>query len=87
MEAKANGWVAVGFSETPNMVCLVTVFTTVAHYSHLHVMFSSKLTSDVVGCNVYSDDSVAAIDTWCPSLRKTNVLDKDQVGFSLPRAQ
>ena len=36
-------------------------------------------TSDVVGCNVYSDGTVAAIDTWNPSGTKTNVLDKDQV--------
>ena len=37
-------------------------------------------TADVLGCNVYSDGSAAAIDTWNPSGTKTNVLDKDQVG-------
>ena len=36
-------------------------------------------TSDVFGCNVYSDGSAAAIDTWNPSGTMTNVLDKDQV--------
>ena len=36
-------------------------------------------TADVLGCNVYSDGTAAAIDTWNPSGIKTNVLDKDQV--------
>ena len=36
-------------------------------------------TADVLGCNVYSDGSAAAIDTWNPSGTKTNVLDSDQV--------
>ena len=36
-------------------------------------------TSDVLGCNVYSDGTAAAIDTWNPSGTKVNVLDKDQV--------
>ena len=33
----------------------------------------------MLGCNVYSDGSAAAIDTWNPSSTKTNVLDQDQV--------
>ena len=33
----------------------------------------------MVDCNVYSDGSAAAIDTWNPAETKTNVLDKDQV--------
>ena len=32
------------------------------------------------GCNVYSDGSAAAIDTWNPSSAKTNILDNTQVG-------
>ncbi len=36
-------------------------------------------TADVLGCNVYSDGTAAAIDTWNPSGTKTNMLDKDQV--------
>ena len=31
------------------------------------------------GCNVYSDGSAAAIDTWNPSSAKTNILDNTQV--------
>ena len=33
----------------------------------------------MLGCNIYSDGSAAAIDTWNPSETKTNVLDSDQV--------
>ena len=33
----------------------------------------------MLGCNVYSDGSAAAIDTWNPSGTKTNELDNDQV--------
>ena len=45
--------------------------------STMHFWF--QLTADVVGCNVYSDGSAAAVDTWNPSSTKTNVLDKDKV--------
>ena len=41
--------------------------------------FWFQLTADVLGCNIYSDGSAAAIDTWNPSGSKTNVLDKDEV--------
>ena len=36
-------------------------------------------TADVLGCNVYSDGSAAAVDTWNPSGTKTNELDTDKV--------
>ena len=45
----------------------------------LKLLLIFQLTADVLGCNVYSDGSAAAIDTWNPSETKTNVLDKDQV--------
>ena len=35
-----------------------------------------------MGCNAYGDGNVAAIDTWCPTSRKVNVLDSDQVNRS-----
>ena len=39
-----------------------------------------QLEADVIGCNVYSDGRVAAIDTWNPlSPIRWNVLDDDQV--------
>ena len=77
LEGKAKGWVAVGFSKTPNMVCRL-------HLSLKVIMQNTwtlnlQPTADVLGCNVYSDGSAAAIDTWNPSGTKTNVLDKDQV--------
>ena len=39
--------------------------------------------ADVVGCNVYSDGSVVAIDTWNPSYPRWNALDDDQVAVWL----
>ena len=39
-----------------------------------------QLEADVIGCNVYGDGRVAAIDTWNPlSPIRWNVLDDDQV--------
>ena len=38
-----------------------------------------QLEADVIGCNVYSDGKVAAIDTWNPLSPRWNVLDDDQV--------
>lgn len=40
-----------------------------------------QFTSDVLGCNVYSDGHLAAVDTWNPSSSKTNVMDSGQVGI------
>ena len=37
-----------------------------------------------MGCNGYGDGSIAAIDTWCPSFRKINELDDDQVSRYMP---
>ena len=42
-------------------------------------IFRFQPTADVLGCNVYSDGSAAAIDTWNPSGTKTNELDNGQV--------
>lgn len=47
------------------------------HQSIIHCFL--QLSADVLGCNVYGDGSVAAIDTWNPSSKKTNELDNDQV--------
>ena len=49
------------------------------HKKLLCTALNLQPTSDVLGCNVYSDGSAAAIDTWNPSGTMTNVLDKDQV--------
>ena len=38
-----------------------------------------QLSADVLGCTVYSDGSLAAIDTWNPSHTKINNLDLSQV--------
>ena len=38
-----------------------------------------KREADVIGCNVYGDGRVAAIDTWNPLSPRWNVLDDDQV--------
>lgn len=39
-----------------------------------------QLEADVIGCNVYGDGRVAAIDTWNPLLPiRWNMLDDDQV--------
>lgn len=35
--------------------------------------------ADVIGCNVYGDGRVVAIDTWNPLFPRGNVLDNDQV--------
>ena len=35
--------------------------------------------ADVIGCNVYGDGRVVAIDTWNPLSPRWNVLDNDQV--------
>lgn len=43
------------------------------------ILYPTKFKSDVMGCNAYGDGSIAAVDTWCPTSRKVNVLDKDQV--------
>lgn len=48
--------------------------------------YSMQLTSDVLGCNVYSDGHLAAIDTWNPSSSKTNMMDSDQVGIDRTKA-
>jgi hypothetical protein len=42
-----------------------------------------QLEADVIGCNVYSDGRVAAIDTWNPLSPRRNVLDDDQVHHKL----
>jgi hypothetical protein len=57
----------------------VTVWVTELEKIIVHRTLNPQPTSDVVGCNVYSDGSVAAIDTWNPSGTMNNVLDKDQV--------
>ena len=43
---------------------------------------SLQLTSDVLGCNVYSDGHLAAVDTWNPSSSKTNEMDSGQVSIN-----
>lgn len=79
LQAKTNGWAAVGFSKTPSMVNKLHVGVNVCDSSILQ-----KLKSDVMGCNGYGDGSIAAIDTWCPTSRKINELDNDQVSRYAP---
>ncbi len=61
MEGTAAGWVAVGFSETPNMVCIHNI---IAHYYNIHLyLCSSQFSADVVSCN-RQGDTIVAIDGW-----------------------
>lgn len=48
-------------------------------YCLLDPLSLPQFEADVIGCNVYSDGRVAAIDTWNPLSLRWNVLDDDQV--------
>ena len=41
----------------------------------------TQFEADVLGCNVYSDGNVTAIDTWNPLSPRWNSRDDDQVGY------
>ena len=76
MEGTAEGWVAVGFSETPNMVSKYRPTT-----FYCMSLCTSQYMADVVSCNRQSDNNmIAAIDSANPPgpMARVNHRDMDQ---------
>ncbi len=64
MEGTAAGWVAVGFSETPDMVSKLD-------HKYVYLLLclfacTSQFSADVVSCNRL-EDNIVAIDGWNPA--------------------